>query len=116
MHPFSQICTLPRVVSYRVGCWILCSDFPPNVEGEQGLEKTAKFIIYQDFDREYRWRLSSSEGATMAFSERGHHEKFGCVQELEQFTLLYPDALIRDATVRGFEKQPLPPWLASQAT
>ena len=52
----------------------------------------------------------------MAFSERGHHEKFGCVQELEQFTLLYPDALIRDATVRGFEKQPLPQWLASQAT
>jgi uncharacterized protein YegP (UPF0339 family) len=80
------------------------------------LEKTIKFIIYQDFDREYRWRLSSSEGATVAFSERGHHEKYECAHEIEQWELEYPDALVRDATVRGCGKQLLSDWLASQAT
>ena len=80
------------------------------------MEKTAKCIIYQDFALQYRWRLRSGEGATMAFAECGHHEKSGCAQELELWGLEYPDALVRDATVRGFEKQPLSNWLASQAS
>jgi uncharacterized protein YegP (UPF0339 family) len=69
------------------------------------LEKTAKFIIYHDFDRGYRWRLRSHDGTTIASSERGHHEKSGCVQEMEHWTLKYPDVPVRDATVWGFEKQ-----------
>jgi uncharacterized protein YegP (UPF0339 family) len=80
------------------------------------LEKTAKFIIYQDFDRGYRWRLCSGEGATIASSERGHHEKSGCAQEMEHWKLEYPDVPVRDATVRSFEKQFLSHWLASQAS
>jgi uncharacterized protein YegP (UPF0339 family) len=84
--------------------------------GEEKVEKTAKCIIYQDFAREYRWRLRSNEGATIAIAERGHYEKSGCTQELELWRLEYPDALVRDATVRGFEKQALSEWLASQAS
>ena len=66
------------------------------------MEKTAKFIIYKDFDGGYRWRLRSREGATIAFSEGGHHEKSGCAQEMEHWTLEYPHAPVRDATVRSF--------------
>jgi uncharacterized protein YegP (UPF0339 family) len=79
------------------------------------LEKTAKFIIYQDFDGGYRWRLRSAEGATIASSERGHLTKARCAQEMERYKLEYSDVLVRDATVRGFEKQFLSQWLASQA-
>jgi uncharacterized protein YegP (UPF0339 family) len=68
------------------------------------LEQTAKFIIYQDFDGGYRWRLRSGEGATIAASERGHREKSGCTQEMAHWKLEYPDVAIRDATVRSFEK------------
>jgi uncharacterized protein YegP (UPF0339 family) len=68
------------------------------------LEQTAKFIIYQDFDGGYRWRLRSTQGATLAFSERGHHEKSGCAQEMEHWKIAYPDVGVRDATVRSFEK------------
>ncbi len=78
------------------------------------MEKRAKFIIYQDFDGGYRWRLRSAEGATIASSERGHHAKANCAQEMERCKLEYPDVLVRDATVRGFEKQLLSQWLASQ--
>ena len=80
------------------------------------MERTAKFIIYQDFDGGYRWRLRSGEGATIASCERGHPEKSGCAQEMEHWTLEYPDVLVRDATVRGFEKQLLSHWLASQSS
>jgi uncharacterized protein YegP (UPF0339 family) len=68
------------------------------------LERTAKFIIYRDFDGGYRWRLRSGQGATIAFSERGHHEKSGCAQEMEHWKLEYPGVAVRDATVRSFEK------------
>jgi uncharacterized protein YegP (UPF0339 family) len=70
------------------------------------LEQTAKFIIYRDFDGGYRWRLRSREGATIASSDRGHHEKSACVQEMEHWKLVYADVPVRDATVRNFEKHP----------
>jgi len=78
------------------------------------LEKTAKFIVYQDFDGGYRWRLRSAEGATIASSECGHRAKVRCAQEMERCKLEYSDVLVRDATIRGFEKQLLSQWLASQ--
>ncbi len=114
--PFLPDVYAPRVESHNVGCGALCSFSRLHYLGEERLEKTAKCIIYQDFAHEYRWRLRSSEGATIAFSERGHHQKSGCAQELAQCALEYPDAFVRDATVRGFEKQLLSQWLASQAS
>jgi uncharacterized protein YegP (UPF0339 family) len=77
------------------------------------LEKTAKFIIYQDFDGGYRWRLRSAEGATVTSSERGHSTKVGCAQEMVRCKLEHSDVLVRDATVRSFEKQLLSQWLAA---
>ena len=74
----------------------------------------ARFIIYQDFNGGYRWRLRSGEGATMASSVGGHHDKSGCARDLEYRNLEVGEALVRDATVRGMEKQPLPVWLAPQ--
>jgi uncharacterized protein YegP (UPF0339 family) len=72
------------------------------------LEKTAKFIIYQDFYQDfggrYRWRLRSGDGATIASSESGHREKYGCLQEMENCKRVYPDVPVRDATVWSFEK------------
>ncbi len=80
------------------------------------MEKTAKFIIYQDFDGGYRWRLRSGEGATIASCERGHPEKSGCAQEMEHWRLEYPGAPVRDATVRAYGKQLLSDWLASHSS
>ncbi len=105
-----------RVTSYRAGGVGSCSFSSPQCRGEEGLEKPAKFIIYQDFDRGYRWKLRSGEGATIASSERGHHEQSGCAQEMEHWRLEYPGALVRDATVRGFGKALLSDWLASQSS
>jgi uncharacterized protein YegP (UPF0339 family) len=76
--------------------------------------ETATFIIYQDFDGGYRWRLRSGEGATMASGSRGHHDKLGCARDIEYRNPEVAEALVRDATVWGLEKQPLSVWLASQ--
>jgi uncharacterized protein YegP (UPF0339 family) len=69
------------------------------------MTKPAKFIIYRDFDGWYRWRLRSVVGGTIAVSKTGHHRKASCDQDLEYWRLKYPDVLVRDATIRGFEKQ-----------
>lgn len=73
----------------------------------------ATFIIYQDFDGGYRWRLRSGEGFTMASGVRGYHDKSGCARDIEYRTPEVGEALVRDATVWGLEKQPLSVWLAS---
>ena len=75
----------------------------------------ATFIIYQDFDGGYRWRLRSGEGATMASGARGHHNKSGCARDIAYRNPEVGEALVRDATVWGLEKQPLSVWLASQS-
>lgn len=69
------------------------------------MEKAAKFIVYQDFDGGYRWRLRSLVGETIAASEIGYHEKLRCEQEMEHWKLEYPEASIRDTTVQTFHKQ-----------
>ena len=74
----------------------------------------ATFIIYQDFDGGYRWRLRSGEGATMAMGVRGHHDKSGCARDIAYRNPDVEEALVRDATVWGLEKQLLSVWLASQ--
>ena len=76
----------------------------------------ATFIIYQDFDGRYRWRLRSGEGATLASGVHGHHDKLGCARDIEYRNPEVGEALVRDATVWGLEKQPLSVWLASQSS
>ena len=75
---------------------------------------TAKFIIYKDLDRKYRWTLRTGERVTIAFSERGYREKSKCAQEIEDLVLEYPDVCVRDATVANSQTRPLSEWLASQ--
>ena len=75
----------------------------------------ATFIIYRDFDGGYRWRLRSGAGATMASGVRGHHDKAGCARDIADRNPEFGEALVRDATVWGLEKQPLSVWLASQS-
>lgn len=72
------------------------------------MEMVAKFIVYQDFDGGYRWRLRSLLGETVATSERGHDEKYMCENEMEHWRLQYPGAPVRDATVQR-PKRSLPP-------
>jgi uncharacterized protein YegP (UPF0339 family) len=84
--------------------------------GEEALEKTAKFILYQDFDGRYRWRLRSDMGATIASSESGHHEKTWCAQEMEHWKREYPDVPVRDATVPSLKKRLHSHQLVSQSS
>ncbi len=101
-HPHKGVCCPP------------CSTY--TTKEKKDLQKISKLIIYQDFARAYRWRLRSGERGTIASSERGHREKSGCAHELEEMVLEYPEILVRDATVRSSQRQPLSEWLASQTT
>ncbi len=121
MCRLADVSVLPRCVrspynGIQGRVWGLVLHLPTPLLGRGRLETTARCIIYQDFAHEYRWRLRSSDGATISLSERGYYEKSGCARELEQLGLEYPDAFVRDATVRGFEEQLLSQWLASQAS
>ena len=93
------------------GAFILPS---PRLPRRRGLENTATFVVYRDLGGGYRWRLRSGGGTTVASGLRGHRDKSGCAREMGQCALEVGNALVRDATVRGFERQPLSRWLAAQ--
>jgi uncharacterized protein YegP (UPF0339 family) len=64
------------------------------------VKRTPKFVVYRDFQSRYRWSLRSGEGTPIAASASGHREKATCEQEMELWALEYPDASVRDTSVR----------------
>ncbi|CAA9436885.1 MAG: hypothetical protein AVDCRST_MAG03-3676 [uncultured Rubrobacteraceae bacterium] len=70
--------------------------------------EAAKFVIYQDFNGGYRWRLRSRTGQTMASSVKGHNEKRQCEEELGRRRLGCPGVPVRDATARNPMRSLLP--------
>jgi hypothetical protein len=59
-----------------------------------------KFIIFGDMLEGYWWRLRSAKGETVEFSERRHHHKSECEQEVYRLKDdRYPSAKVRDATI-----------------
>ncbi|CAN5906190.1 hypothetical protein BH23ACT11_BH23ACT11_00230 [soil metagenome] len=62
----------------------------------------AKFVMYWNCTRkgsEYRWRLRSSGGETLAWSITGYADKADCEREIASARKSYPEAVIRDLTV-----------------
>jgi uncharacterized protein YegP (UPF0339 family) len=70
--------------------------------------EAAKFVIYQDLNGGYRWRLRSLTGETIATSTKGHHEKHECEEELGHRRLGCPGVPVRDATARDLGRFLLP--------
>jgi uncharacterized protein YegP (UPF0339 family) len=59
-----------------------------------------QFVIFRDLKDGYRWRLRSTSGQTVEYSERGHLYKGECAQEV--FHLKderYPNAKVLDAAI-----------------
>ena len=58
------------------------------------------FVIFCDMKDGYRWRLSSASGETLEISQRGHHHKDECKQEVHRLKVdRYPYAKVRDAAI-----------------
>ena len=63
-----------------------------------------KFVIFRDLKDGYKWRLRSARGETLEISERGHHHKGACEQEVHRLREdRYPGAKVRDVSVGGIE-------------
>ena len=61
-----------------------------------------EFLIIQDVKDGYRWRLRAAGGETVDYSQRGHHHKGDCEQEVERLREhRYPGANVRDLSARG---------------
>jgi hypothetical protein len=62
-----------------------------------------EFLIIHDVKDGYRWRLrSTAGGGTVDYSQRGHHHKSDCEQEVHRLRdHRYPGARVRDLTPRG---------------
>ena len=64
-------------------------------------EGTPKFIVFLDVKAgDYRWRLRSASGETLAASQAGYADKATCEHEVRRLkSNSYPDAQVRDLTV-----------------
>ena len=61
-----------------------------------------EFLIIRDVKDGYRWRLRSATGETVDYSERGHHHKGDCEQEVDRLREhRYSGANVRDLSARG---------------
>lgn len=59
-----------------------------------------KFVIFRDLNDGYRWRLSSTSGETVEFSERGHDHKRECEHDVNRRKDdRYPYAKVLDVAV-----------------
>lgn len=57
----------------------------------------AKFHIYEDTQKQYRWRLVARNGRIMADSSEGYVDEPNAREAAERFKQLVPDAIIVDA-------------------
>lgn len=61
-----------------------------------------RLVMYLDLaggGTEYRWRLSSGTGKTLARSIAGYLDKASCEKEIESLKKPYPAATVRDLTL-----------------
>ena len=57
-----------------------------------------QFVIFRDLKDGYKWRLSSTSGQTVEYSERGYSHKSECEHDLYRLKDdRYPYAKVRDA-------------------
>jgi uncharacterized protein YegP (UPF0339 family) len=59
-----------------------------------------KFVIFRDLKDGYRWRLSSTAGETVEYSERGYDRKRECEHDVYRIKDdRFPYAKVRDAGI-----------------
>ncbi len=59
----------------------------------------AKFQIFQDSAKEYRWSLRADNNETIADSAEGYNEKDDCKHGIDLVKKLAPTAPVEDLTV-----------------
>lgn len=65
-------------------------------------EGAGVFVVYRHYTRtgaEYRWRLKSATGETLAWSMEGYPDRVACERELRRARESRPDSKIRDLTL-----------------
>ena len=65
-------------------------------------ESGIRFVLYRHFTEagpEYRWRLRSAAGETLAWSTVGYPEKSACEREMLLVAESYPGSTVRDVTL-----------------
>ena len=90
--------------------WTVETPHPPCRLGPKGVGLSAysgrecvldirnRLVLYRDFQGEYRWRLRSPKGETLAASPVGHRQKSACESEMRAIMVEHPDTRMRDAT------------------
>jgi uncharacterized protein YegP (UPF0339 family) len=58
---------------------------------------SAVFEVYQDTKKEFRFRLKTNEGVTLAISSRGFKERANLIRVIEEIKLLAGKAKIEEA-------------------
>ena len=70
---------------------------PNNTTTGKGRPLAAKFEIYKDTKGEFRWRLKSANGQTIATGGEGYASKSGCENGIAAVKRDAPEAAIEDA-------------------
>jgi uncharacterized protein YegP (UPF0339 family) len=62
-----------------------------------GKATSAVFEVYKDKQKEYRFRLKTDEGITLAISQRGYKERANIIRAIEAIKRLAAKAKIEEA-------------------
>jgi uncharacterized protein YegP (UPF0339 family) len=73
--------------------------------GTKTQERAARFEVYKDRQKQYRWRFRAADGGLIADSSAGHNEKADCLEEIELVRQEALGAEMIDPTVSSDAKQ-----------
>ena|SRR5687767_10833779 len=69
---------------------------PARAADQKEAASEATFEVYQDKSGEYRWRLKSSNGQTIASSGEGYSEKRSCMAAIESVKRVAANAKVEE--------------------
>ena len=95
-HPRQVLIATVAALAFAFGYAANLTSTPARAADDNSAKSAATFEVYKDKAGEFRWRLKSSNGQSIATSGEGYSEKRSCLAGIESVKRNAPTAKIEE--------------------